>query len=227
MSYYNMQHAFNRNRIDLELEDLTTFYTRYGNYKYRVLLFGLYNGLATYQRLINDSFLEYLDDFVYIYVDDIIVYSNTLEEYIEYNKKVFKRLQEIGIYINIEKSLFYKQEVLYLGYIVSINGIRIDLKKIKAITDQTLPKTLKGLQSFVGFYNFYRKLIPNFSRLIRPLTKLFKSSKQRHLEAEEIEAFEALKRIVASSNIVAYYNLELESYVEIDASDDITTSILS
>jgi hypothetical protein len=122
----NIRQAFYRIQIDPSSKDLTIFYTQYGVYKYKVLLFGLTNGPATYQQYINDVLFDYLDIFYTVYLDDILIYSSNKLEHKEYIKKVLIRLREAGLQANIKKCEFRVKYTKYLGFIISIEGVEVD-----------------------------------------------------------------------------------------------------
>jgi hypothetical protein len=119
--------------MDPASEDLTTFRTRYGLYKCKVLPFGLTNGPATYQRYINDVLFDYLDDFCTAYLDDIMIYFDNELEHETYVKKVLERFQNAGLQVNIKKCEFGVKRTKYLGFIVSTDGIKADLDKVKVV----------------------------------------------------------------------------------------------
>ena len=141
--------------MDPRLEDLTIFQTYYGIYKCKVLPFGLTNGLATYQQYINNILFNYLDDFCTAYLNNIIIYSKNELEYKEYIHKVLQRLLKAGLQADIKKLKFSVKRTKYLGFIISMDGIKTDLEKTAAINQWTPPQTVKGVQLFLGFYNFY------------------------------------------------------------------------
>jgi len=119
--------------MDPASEELTTFQTRYGAYKCKVLPFGLTNGPATYQQYMNDMLFDYLDVFCTTYLDDILIYSNDLLEHEIHVKKVLQRLQDTGLQVNIKKSEFSVTCTKYLGFIVSTEGIEVDQSKVEVV----------------------------------------------------------------------------------------------
>jgi predicted oxidoreductase len=127
------------------LEDLTTFRTRYGCYKYKVVPFGLTNGPTTFQRYINEILFDYLDDFCTTYLDNILIYSNNELEHEEQVQKVIKRLQKAGLQADIKKSEFNVKRTKYLGFIISTKGIETDLEKTSIIDQWEPPWTIKGV----------------------------------------------------------------------------------
>ena len=151
----DVRHAFNRIRLKEDIEDLTTFRTRYGSYKYRVLPFGLCNGPASFQRFINSVLFDYIDDFCTAYIDDILIYSEDPLEHEAHVCKVLDRLRQAGLPVDLKKSEFSVTSTKYLGFIIGIKGIAMDPDKVTIIKDWEVPTSLRGLQSFLGFCNFY------------------------------------------------------------------------
>ena len=138
------------------------FYTRYRAYKYKVLPFGLTNGPATYQRYINDVLFDYLDDFCIAYLDDIIIYSKDQKTHEEHVQKVLDRLCLAGLQADIKKCEFGVTRTKYLGFIVTTDGIEVDPDKVKTLQEWEQPCMIRGVQSFLGFCNFYRRFIRDY-----------------------------------------------------------------
>ena len=166
--------AFNRMRIKEGHEWLTAFNTRYGQFEYLVMPFGLCNAPGTFQSFINDTVREYLDIFCTAYLDDVLIYSGNEEEHSGQVLKVLKRLQERGLQVDIDKCEFSVTEVKYLGLIVTPDGIKMDPEKIEAVLKWATPESVKDVQAFLGFANFYRRFISRFSQRTRSLTELTK-----------------------------------------------------
>jgi hypothetical protein len=165
-------HAFNRIRMHPDSEDLTTFRTRYGSYKYKVLPFSLCNGPSS------------------LPADPV--------EHEGYARKVLQRLREAGPPADIKKSEFGVTETKFLGFIVSTQGIRMDPTKVEVIQDWPVPTTLKQLQSFLGFCNYYRAFLKDYGRVTWPLSLLTKKDGFCPLGPKEIEAFERAKALILS-----------------------------
>ena len=159
----DIRQGFHRIRLSPESEDLTSFRTRYGSYKYRVMPFGLTNGPATFQRFINETFMDYLDDFMTAFIDDLLIYSENEIDHQEHVRKVLQRLREAGLQASISKCEFHVTRTKYLGYILTTDGIEVDPEKTAAIRGWKKPTTVRGVQSFLGFCNFYRQFIKNYS----------------------------------------------------------------
>ncbi len=168
----DLRAGYNNVRIAKGHEWKTVFCTRYSSYEYLVMLFGLTNASSNFQYFMNDVFHDMVDTFVIVYLDDILIFSNNEEEHTEHVRKVFKRLEEHNLHVKPEKCDFHTKSVEYLGVIVSPEGVAMDPQKVDAIQRWPRPRTVKELQSFLGFTNFYRRFIDNFSGIVKPLTKL-------------------------------------------------------
>ena len=219
--------AFNALRMHPDSEALTTFITSMGAYLYKVMPFGLTNGPANWQHYINNILFEYLNEFAQAYLDDILVYSKNLSEHREHVRKVLLKLREAGLYVDIDKCEFHVQKTAFLGVIVSTDGIQMDPAKVQVILDWARPDTLKQVQSFVGFCNFYRRFIRNFSRITRPLHQLAqKDFKFNWTEACQ-KSFDELKKAITSAPILRHFDRDREAILETDSSDYVNAGILS
>ena len=223
----DIRQAFHRIRMDPKSEEYTTFRTRYGAYKCKVLPFGLTNGPATYQRYMNDVLFDYLDDFCTAYLDDILIYSEDPLEHQEHVQKVLQRLQDAGLQVDIKKCEFGVRKTKYLGFIISTDGIEVDPKKVSTVRNWKAPTIVRGIQSFLGFCNFYRRFIRNYGVIAKPLVQLTKTNVPFRFGKECWDAFEELKARLTSSEILRHYDLELQSMVETDASDGVIAGVLS
>jgi len=219
--------AFNRLRIAEGHEWMTAFKTRYGLYEYLVMPFGLANAPSSFQRYINDALHEYLDVFCTAYIDDILIYSDSITEHQKHVRLVLERLREYGLQIDISKCEFHVTEVSYLGLIVTTNGIRMDPKKVATIQEWEPPRCVKDLQGFLGFANFYRRFIRSFSRIAKPLTALTKKGTIWNWSRECNNAFTSLKKAFTSAPILRHFDATKEVIVETDASDFVSGGILS
>ena len=137
------------------MKDLTTFCTRYKLYKYKVLSFSLCNSPAFFQRYINDVLFNYLNDFCTVYVDDILIYSDNPLEHNAQVKKVLQCLKKAGLQADIKKSEFSVQSIKFLSFIISIEGIAMNSDKVSVVKNWPLLKSVKEIQSFLRFCNFY------------------------------------------------------------------------
>lgn len=222
----DVRQAFHKIRMAEESARLTTFRSRMGAYKYEVMPFGLSNGPANFQRYINNALIDCLDVFCCAYIDDIIIYSNSEAEHEEHVKTVLERLRKAGLQADLKKCEFHVTETKFLGFIIGTDGISTDPEKIAAVVDWKPPRTVKGVQSFLGFCNFYRKFVPEFSRVAKPLTALTKKGEGFHWTADCDEAFERLKQLLTSSPTLAHFKYGLPTRLETDASDGVVAGAL-
>jgi len=206
----------------------TAFRTRYGQYEYKVMPFGLVNAPATFQRMMNKILREFLDQGVVVYLDDILIYSKTHAEHVAMVKKVLSRLMEHQLAVSIKKSEFHVKAVEFLGYIVATDGVTMSTWKVDSIRKWKGPRSVKEVQIFLGFANFYRRFIANFSKICKPITETLKGDKQKFSWGREQNmAFEKLKQRFTTAPILAHFYLERETVIETDASDFALRSILS
>jgi hypothetical protein len=163
-------------QINIRTEDIpkTAFMMRYGLYKYLVMSFGLTNAPAHFMYLMNSVFMPELDQFVMVFIEDILVYSRSIEEHEEHLQIVLQRLWEHQLYAKFSKCEFWIKEVPFLGHMVSPEGIMVDPGKMKEVLEWEPPMTVYEVQSFLGLAGYYRRFIPNFSMIVKPITELLK-----------------------------------------------------
>ncbi|KAH0375210.1 hypothetical protein KCU92_g10240, partial [Aureobasidium melanogenum] len=219
--------AFNKLRMAAGEEWKTAIRTRYGLYEYLVMPFGLANAPASFQNFINDVLREFLDKFATAYMDDILVYSNSLSEHKEHVAKVLQALKDAGLQADIDKCEFHKQEVKYLGLIISTEGVKMDPQKVSAILDWPPLTSVKEVQSFLGFANFYRRFIKGYSSLATPLTKLTRKDQPFDWDSSCEKAFDQLKSAFLSAPILQHFDFDKKTRLETDASDGAIGGILS
>ena len=150
----------------------TAFRTRYGHYEFLVMPFGLTNAPAAFMDLMNRVFQPYLDRFIIVFIDDILVYSSSSEEHSEYLRIVLQTLRERQLYAKLSKCKFWLDRVTFLGHVISVEGVSVDPQKIKAMVNWKLPKNVSEVRSFLGLVGYYRKFVEGFSKIAAPLTKL-------------------------------------------------------
>jgi hypothetical protein len=149
----------------------TTFITKYGLYEFMVMSFGLTNAPAYFMYLMNSVFMDYLDKFVVVFIDDILVYSQNEQEHEEHLRKVLQRLRDCKLYAKLSKCEFWISKVLFLGHIINRDGLAVDPKKVAAILDWKAPKDVRGIKSFIGMAGYYQRFIEGFSEIDSPLAK--------------------------------------------------------
>jgi hypothetical protein len=226
-SRLDMRAAFNQLRIALGDEWKTAFKTRYGLYEYLVMPFGLTGGPATMQRYVNNALREFLDDFLSVFIDDILIYSDTLEEHRQQLRKVFAKLREANLYINVDKCEFEVTSTTFLGYVISSDGVSMDESKVTAIKDWSAPRSVKDVQSFLGFANFYRRLVKDFARIAKPLHDLTRKDVKFTWSDESQRAFDELKNAFTSDLVMRHFDPDLPLVLETDASDYAIGAVLS
>ena len=169
--------AYHRMRIKEGDEWKTAFRTRYGHFEYQVMPFGLSNIPASFQGYINKILAEKLDIFVIVYLDDILIYTEDQGRgHVEAVRWVLDILRKNGLFANLKKCRFHKDEVRFLGYVVSSQGIRMEDERIEAVRNWPEPKSVRDIQVFIGFANFYRRFIRGFSRIAASLTSMLKTT---------------------------------------------------
>jgi hypothetical protein len=206
---------------------MTAFNTRYRLSESLVMPFGLSNAPVTFQARINEILRPFLDRFCTAYIDNILIYSYDLQFHRKHVNSVLKALEEAGLQLDIKKCEFETTEVTYLGMIVSTTGVRMDPSKINTIVDWEAPGCVKELQAFLGFSNFFRCFIRGFSRIVRPLITLTRKSVTFHWSNACQQAFKSLKFCFVCAPILRHLDPERGVVVECDASDYVSSGILS
>ncbi|KAK3534275.1 hypothetical protein QTP86_008688 [Hemibagrus guttatus] len=224
----DLRSAYNLVRIREGDEWKTAFHTTHGHYEYRVMPFGLTNAPAVFQALINGVFQDLLGKGVIAYIDDILVYSKSLEEHVLHVREVLSRLQRHHLYVKLEKCEFHRRTVTFLGYVISQRGVEMDMVKVRAVTDWPAPTTVRELQRFLGFANFYRRFIRNYSSVAGPLTSLLRGKPKRLAWTDQARAaFQQLKESFTSAPILRHPDPDLPFVVEVDASSSGLGAVLS
>jgi hypothetical protein len=208
----DLRHAYNRIRIKAGDEWKTAFRTRYGHFEYLVMPFGLVNAPATFQGFINQVLSDFLDVFCIVYLDDILIYSDSEEEHTEHVRKVLERLLKHGLYANLGKCEFRVKKVEYLGFILRPDGVAMDPSRVDTIREWPEPKCHRDVQVFLRFANFYRRFIHRFSRIAQPLSNLLRGGKAGKFRTpfswttEASQAFKELKLAFTSAPVLRHYN---------------------
>ncbi|KAI1000788.1 hypothetical protein K3495_g7407 [Podosphaera aphanis] len=226
--YYNkldVISAFNKLRIKGD-EWKAAFTCRYGLFEPLVLPFGICSGPASFQAHINHALRGLLDQFCTAYMDDILIYSSSLEEHRRHVKTILQRLREHGLQVDISKCDFETTQVTYLGLIVSTKGIHMDPKKVACIQEWPTPRSVRDVQGFLGFANFYRRFIPEFSRIAAPLTNLTKEEAPFSWNDLCKSSFLQIKHAIKDGGMLAHFDPSRRTILETDASDYVTAAVL-
>ncbi len=223
----DLRNAYHLVRIKEGDEWKTAFNTPVGHFEYRVLPFGLVNAPAVFQALVNDVLRDMINVFVFVYLDDILIFSPSLQVHVQHVRRVLQRLLENRLFVKAEKCMFHSRSVTFLGSVVSAEGISMDPDKVRAVIEWPVPDSRIALQRFLGFANFYRRFIRNFSQVAAPLTAL--TSVRSHFTWSEVaqNAFDHLKRLFTSAPILITPDPTRQFIVEVDASDVGVGAILS
>jgi hypothetical protein len=155
----------------------TAFVSRYGLYEYTVMSFGLTNAPAYFMYLMNKVFIEYLDKFVMVFIDDILVYSRSEEEHEEHLHRDLQKLRENRLYAKLSKCEFWMKQVAFLGHVISKGGISVDPSKVQDVLSWNAPTSVGDIQSFLGLAGYYRRFIKGFS-ITKPMTELLEKDKK-------------------------------------------------
>ena len=223
----DLRGAYNLVRIAEGDEWKTAFRTRYGSYEFMVMHYGLTNAPASFQRFMNDIFKDLLDVCVVVYLDDILIFSKDAALHTEHVQEVLRRLRKHDLYAKIDKCEFSVDTTEFLGFVVSPDGLRMDESKIQVIQDWPKPRKVKEVQSFLGFANFYRRFIANYSDITVPLNRLTRKNVQWYWSPACQDAFRLLKEAFGSAPVLHHFDPTLPPIVETDASDYAIAGILS
>ncbi|KAA0035808.1 DNA/RNA polymerases superfamily protein [Cucumis melo var. makuwa] len=181
----------------------TAFRTRYGHYEFRVMPFGLTNVPAVFMDLMNRIFHRYLDQFVIVFIDDILVYSVDRESHEEHLRIVLQTLRENQLYAKFSKCEFWLKQVVFLGHVVSAKGVSVDPQKVEAVVNWERPISATEVRSFLGLAGYYRRFIEDFSRLALPLTALTRRNVKFELSGKCERSFQELKKRLVTAPILA------------------------
>jgi transposase InsO family protein len=223
----DLRGAYNLVRMRKGDEWKTAFRTRFGLFEYLVMPFGLTNAPAVFQHMMNDVFREWLDVFVVVYLDDILVFSASQAEHDAHVVRVLERLREHGLYAKPEKCEFDRDTVEWLGFVISPTGVSMDAAKVRTVLDWATPTSVKDVQRFLGFANFYRRFIKDYSTVAAPLTDLTSSKVKFAWTPQAQAAFDSLKAAFASPTLLLHADPTKPFTVEADASDFAIGAVLS
>ncbi|KAL5828810.1 hypothetical protein ACOSQ3_018278 [Xanthoceras sorbifolium] len=204
----------------------TAFRTRYGHYEFIVMPFGLTNAPAAFMDLMNRTFRPYLDQFVVVFIDDILIYSQSPEEHDRHLRIVLQTLREKKLYAKFSKCEFWLNEIAFLGHIVSVKGITADPKKIEAVMEWKPPKNVTEIRSFLGLAGYYRRFVKGFSSIATPLTKLLHKNVKFEWNEKCQIAFEKLKAMLVEAPIMVQPVSSKDYVIYSDASHNDLSCVL-
>src|ERR1700686_4656636 len=180
--------------------------------------FGLTNAPATFMNLMQSVFSKYLDEFVIIFLDDILVYSKSFDEHLKHLECVLQTLRQHKLYAKSSKCEFSKNELSFLGHVINSDGIKMEPSKVDAVSKWPQPKNVHDIRSFLGLAGYYRRFVKDFSKIASPLTELLHKSKKFQWTDEQEQAFQTLKVAVSSAPVLIVPDPKLAYTVLTDAS---------
>jgi hypothetical protein len=224
----DLQSGYNQIRIHPDDVPLTSFRTPLGSYQYKVLCFGLTNAPAVFSKAMYDVFHEYIGKFLCVYLDDILIYSKTVEEHLEHLQLVLELLRKHKLFAKFSKCEFLKSELKFLGHIVSADGLKVDASKVAVVRDWPVPKTVKELRSFLGLANYFRRFVQGYSSLVAPLNRLLQlpvlTAADWHPEHQQ--AFDGVKHVLTTAPVLTLPDTSMPFEVVSDASVNGTGAVL-
>ena len=196
----------------------TTFRTRYGHYDFLVMAFGLTNAPTAFMDLMNRVFQPYLDQFVVVFIDDILVYSKDAQEHEQHLRIVSQIMREKQLFAKLRKCDFWLKEVPFLGHIVYAEGIRVNPAKVEAVVNWKPPRNVTEVRSFLGLAGYYRRFVKGFYVIASSLTKLLRKGVKFEWDDKCQSSFEQLKKILVEAPVLIQPTLGREYAMYSDAS---------
>ena len=227
-SVIDLQSGFHQIEMESDSQSKTAFSTPNYHLEFTRMPFGLKNAPSTFQRLMDNILRGVANEYCCVYMDDIIVFSVSLQEHIERLRAIFKRLRAANLKIQLEKTEFLRKEVTYLGHVVTDQGVRPDPSKIKAISKYPIPSTTTEIKSFLGLLGYYRRFIANFADVTKPMTRCLKKGNVIDInDPEYIACFEKCKTLLANDPILQYPDFSKPFSLTTDASSVAIGCVLS
>lgn len=227
-STLDLAQGFHQIEMHHDSIEKTAFSVNNGHYEYVRMPFGLKNSPSTFQRVMDNVLREYLHKFCFVYMDDIVCFSKSLNEHIQHLRKIFQKLKEFNLKVQLDKSEFLRKEVEFLGHVITQEGVKPNPSKIEAVEKFPLPTTPKEIKSFLGLIGYYRRFIANFSQIVTPLTKcLKKGAKIDVRDVDYLTAFHTCKELLTNAPILAYPDFTKPFKLTTDASNVAIGSVLS
>ena len=216
-------------QIEIDSKDIqkTAFTVENGHFEFVRMPFGLKNAPSTFQRVMDNILLGIQNERCLVYMDDIIIYSPTIHDHMSRLTEVFERLRKANLKIQPDKCEFLRKEVAYLGHLITKDGVKPNPMKVDAILNFPQPKNQKEIQSFLGLAGYYRRFIPNFSKISKPLTKLLQKDIPFNFDSDCTNSFQNLKQTLTTTPILIYPDFEEPFVLTTDASAYAIGSVLS
>jgi hypothetical protein len=215
----DMRAGYHQIRMDENDIPKTAFQTHHGHFEYKVMPYGLTGAPATFQGVMNEVLAPGLRKFVLVFIDNILIYSKTLEEHVEHVRQVFQMLQTNQLKVKKSKCAFARKELSYLGHVISGAGVSTDPHKIAPIVKWEAPVDAKQLRSFLGMAGYYRKFVRGYGIISKVLTELLRKGVQFVWTSEHEASFQALKVALTSTPVLALPDFSKKFIIETDACD--------
>jgi hypothetical protein len=180
--------------------------------------FGLTNAPAYFMYLMNKVFMEYLDKFMVVFIDDILIFSKNEEEHDEHLRLVLQKLRENQLYAKLSKCEFWLKEVSFLGHIISKGGISVDPSKVKSVLSWNTPQNVSDIRSFLGLAGYHRRFIEGFSKIAKPMIELFEKGKTFEWTPRREASFQELKKRLTTAPVLTMPDMEKSFSIYCDAS---------
>ncbi|GJV24978.1 putative reverse transcriptase domain-containing protein [Tanacetum coccineum] len=210
-SKIDLRSGYHQLRVREEDIPKTAFRTRYGHYEFQVMPFGLTNAPAVFMDLMNRVCKPYLDKFVIVFIDDILIYSKNKQEHEEHLKLILELLKKEELYAKFSKCEFWIPKVQFLGHVIDSEGIHVDPAKIESIKDWTSPKSPTEIRQFLGLAGYYRRFIEGFSKIAKPMTKLTQKKVKFVWGDKQEAAFQLLKQKLCSAHFRSCWHIGIAS----------------
>ena len=214
-SSVDLRQAFHQIKLVESDKPKTAFRTPFGHYQWVTLSMGLTNAPAVFQSVVNNIFRPYLGKFVVVYLDDICVFSKTEEEHMKHLRLVLDKLREVKLTIAWHKCHFFQKELLFVGHIVTADGVKADPAKITAVTQYPRPRDVHELRSFLGMTNYFRKFVHKYANITAPLTQLLRKDSDFEWTDAQQQAFEAVKQALVTAPVLKLPDWKSDSPFEI------------
>lgn len=227
-STLDLAQGFHQIEMDAESIEKTAFVVNNGHYEYVRMPFGLKNAPSTFQRVMDNILRDYLYKSCFVYMDDIVIFSKSLQEHLIHVKQIFDKLKHYNLKVQLDKSEFLRKEVGFLGHVITAEGIKPNPAKIKAVQEYPLPKSIKEIRAFLGLVGYYRRFVKNFAKVVQPLTRCLKKGTKIETDDQNyLQAFHHCKELLTNAPILSYPDFERTFHLTTDASNVAIGAVLS
>jgi hypothetical protein len=199
-------------------KEVSAFITPWGQFEFNRMPFGLCNAASSFTRMMDEVFHDFIGKFIYVYIDDILIFSKSIQEHKEHINKVFQRLKEFNLSIKLEKCKFCRSSTEFLGHVIGKDGIKPSEAKVETIKLKQNPVSKAELQSFLGLTNYYRRFIKNYAEVTAELYELLEKKRPFEWNQVHVEKFESLKKSLCEAPVLTFFNNDKEVHLHTDAS---------